>query len=196
MPPIGRRKRDDDSSCASSALDSLRRVVPPKKRRRTTILDAFQSICLYKGGDKGGEEGGDEEDANSSQAVADWGNGDEACSTDSSLDDDEDYRLLSDKQEAERKVMLELVFGPNSEILQTPTTAVDVKIQELIRGSLQQVAPPDYATQDDMTLDTAYSRISPPETSGLRVPMARSNSLPNVFAFVGSAEDSMDTTAS
>jgi hypothetical protein len=191
MSPIGRRKRDDDSSCASSALDSLRPVVPPKKRRRTTILDAFQSICLYKGG----EEVGDEEDADSSQAVADWGNGDEACSTDSSLDDDEDNRLLSDKQEAERKVMLELVFGPNSEI-ETPTTSVDAKLKELIRESLLQVNPTDHATQDDMTIDTAYSRISHPETSGERVPIARSNSLPNIFASSGSAEESMDTTMS
>jgi hypothetical protein len=190
MSPIGRRKRDDDSSCASSALDSLRPVVPPKKRRRTTILDAFQSICLYKGG-KGGEEGGDEEDADSSQAVADWGNGDEACSTDSSLDDDEDNRLLSDKQEAERKVMLELVFGPNSE-----TTSVDAKLKELIRESLLQVNPTDHATQDDMTIDTAYSRISHPEISGERVSIARSNSLPNIFASSGSVEESMDTTMS
>jgi hypothetical protein len=194
MSPIGRRKRDDDSSCASSALDSLRPVVPPKKRRRTTILDAFQSICLYKGG-KGGEEGGDEEDADSSQAVADWGNGDEACSTDSSLDDEEENRLLSDKQEAERKVMLELVFGPSSEI-ETPTTSVDAKLQELIRQSLQQVNPTDHGTQDDMTIDTAYSRISHLEISAERAPIARSNSLPNIFASAGSAEDSMDTTMS
>jgi hypothetical protein len=191
----GRRKRDDDSSCASSAFDSIRPVVPPKKRRRT-ILDAFQSICLYKG-EEADKAGGDDEDANSSQAVAAWDDGEEACSTDSSLDDDEDNRLLSDREEVERKVMLELVFGPNSEVLQFPTNPVDVKLQELIRESLQHVSPTDHATtHDDMTIDVVYSRMSPTETSGERVSITRSNSLPNIFASAGSAEGSMDTTAS
>jgi hypothetical protein len=187
----GRRKRDDDSSCASSAFDSIRPVVPPKKRRRT-ILDAFNSICLYKGE----EAGGDEEDADSSQAVANWGNAEDACSTDSSLDDEEDNRLLSDREEVERKVMLELVFGPNSEVLQFPTNPIDAKVQELIRGSLQQVSPTDHAIKDDMTIDVVYSRMSPTETSGERGSIARSTSLPNIFASAGSAEESMDTTAS
>ena len=191
----GRRKRDDDSSCASSAFDSIRPVVPPKKRRRT-ILDAFQSICLYKG-EEAVKTGGDDEDADSSQAVAAWDDGEEACSTDSSLDDDEDNRLLSDREEVERKVMLELVFGPNSEVLQFPTNPVDAKLQDLIRQSLQQVSPTDHATtHDDMTIDVVYSRMSPTETPGERLAMTRSNSLPNIFASAGSAEESMDATAS
>jgi hypothetical protein len=189
----GRRKRDDDSSCASSAFDSIRPVVPPKKRRRT-ILDAFQSISLFKG-EEADKAGGDDEDADSSQAVAAWDDGEEACSTDSSLDDDEDNRLLSDREEVERKVMLELVFGPNSEVLQFPTNPVDLKLRDLIRGSLQQVSPTDHATtHDDMTIDVVYSRMSPIETAGERVAMTRSNSLPNVFASAASAEESMDTT--
>lgn len=192
----GRRKRDDDSSCASSAFDSIRPVVPPKKRRRT-ILDAFQSISLFKGEETADKTGGDEEDANSSQAVADWGDGNEVCSTDSSLDDDEDNRFLSDREEVERKIMLELVFGPNSEVLQFPTNSVDAKLQEMIRQSLQQVSPTDHATtHDDMTIDVVYSRISPIETSSERASIARSNSLPNIFASASSAEESMDTSAS
>jgi hypothetical protein len=191
----GRRKRDDDSSCASSAFDSIRPVVPPKKRRRT-ILDAFQSIRLYKG-EETDKAGGDDEDANSSQAVAAWDDGEEACSTDSSLDDDEDNRLLSDREEVERKVMLELVFGPNSEVLQFPTNPVDSKLQDLIRESLQQVSPTDHATtHDDMTIDVVYSRMSPIETPGERVAITRSNSLPNIFASADSAGESMDTTTS
>jgi hypothetical protein len=189
MPPVGRRKRDDDSSCSSSALDSMRPVAPPKKRARRTILDAFQSICLYKG-----EEVGDDEDADSSHAVADWGNGEDACSTSSSLDDDEDNRLLSDRQEAERKVMLELVFGPNSEILQTPINPVDAKLQSLIRESLQHATATDHATMDDMTIDVVYSRMSPSETPLERVSIQRSNSLPNIFASIDSSEF-MDASA-
>lgn len=180
MRPVSRtRKRDDDSSCASSAIDSMRPSAPARKRRRT-ILDAFQSISLFKGGESGGED--DDDDADSSQAVADRGAGEDAYSTSSSLEDDEDNTLMSDREEAQRKVMLQLVFGPGSEAVASPAHSVDVKIQHLIRESLQQATAADYATSDDMVLDPLYTRSSSRSQASSTMEdqpsLPRSNSLP------------------
>jgi hypothetical protein len=116
---LGRRKRVDDNdsrhSSGSSALDSMRPAMPAPRKRRKTFIDAFQGIALQKDSDTG-EDG---EDADSSQAVADIHAGDALSPTSSIEDPDEDDsfedRFLSDREEKERKVMLEIVFGPGSE---------------------------------------------------------------------------------
>lgn len=175
---------DEASSASSSqAADSMRPLAPPARKRRRTILDAFQSIQIQN------EE---EEDADSSQAVDIEGED----VSDSTIEDEEsqDDRLLSDREEAERKVMLELVLGPASK-----PNPVDQKVAAMVRASLRQAAAdpngPTVATtvsthRDDMHIETAYSRSSsanlPPPA-----PLERSNSLPDM-ALVD--HDSMDMT--
>ena len=124
----------------------------------------------------------DEEDADSSQAIADEQDGCYYDSSTSSLeedevddcDDDSSLQLLNDKEalqkDAERKVMLELVFGPDSSFVppqhQRKQHPADRKLAELIQKSLQrqeQKAPQE--TQDDMSLTAAYNSSSTVTTS-------------------------------
>lgn len=198
---------DDAGSSGSSAIDSMRPVTAPRKRRKT-FLDAFQSITLQKESD---EEGEGCDDADSSQAVADddyndVGDADNYSTTSSIEDPDEqgsaiDRTLLSDREEAERKVMLELVFGPEHPESSSARgkDLVDLKLQELIRDSLKQAKSKEEIRQttagDDMTIDTPYSRASTLDVSSLSTGMTRSNSLPNLY-LPGEDEQTMDTTSS
>jgi hypothetical protein len=137
VPPLASsgirtRKRCDDDS-ASTENDSMRPLAPEprrSKRRRTLLVDAFSSISLKREGDEMPESHGhkrnsrpnqtkrkdeslDNEDADSSQAVAEDDGG---YTTNSSLEvedgDTEDYGedepMLSDKEatkkDVERKV--------------------------------------------------------------------------------------------
>ena len=181
---------DEASSASSSqAADSMRPLAPPARKRRRTILDAFQSIHI---------QNEDEEDADSSQAVADIEGEDVS---DSTIEDDEgsqEDRLLSDREEAERKVMLELVLGPKSK-----PDPVEQKVAAMVRETIKQVAVtttngdnsiviPAAATatsRDDMHIETPYSRSS---TADLPRPAAleRSNSLPDMTLVMDS--DSME----
>ncbi|GKY92812.1 hypothetical protein MPSEU_000250800 [Mayamaea pseudoterrestris] len=192
-PPavIRPRKRDltdNDSqsqlSDESSAIDSSRAVAKPRRKRQRTFLNAFSLITLQRPSDSMECPSDEDDDADSSKAVADEG---DECgySVTSSLDDDlsQEDRLLSDKEEAERKVMLELVFGPETE----HKDIVDAKLEGLIRKSLQKATT--VGSVDDMDLETSYQRSSDAGTVsslGTTSSMKRSSSLPSVF------EDSMD----
>jgi len=126
----------------------------------------------------------DEEDADSSQAIADEQDGCYYDSSTSSLeedevddcDDDSSLQLLNDKEalqkDAERKVMLELVFGPDSSFVpphqRKQQHPADRKLAELIQKSLQQQqkgAAVPQETQDDMSLTAAYNSSSTVTTS-------------------------------
>lgn len=188
----------DDSSSSSRGADSMRPVALPRKRRRT-ILNAFQSISLQNNKNKtvgdnvfpaSGVEFGaieENEDADSSQAVAAIGDNDYDTSSLEDGDNDVDDRMLSDKEKCERKVMLELVFGPGSEF--SRKDPVDLKIQQLIRGSMQGMnRSTSNQSQDDMNIEPVYSRTSPivqGVAPGLvsnppLFPLKRSNSLPDM----------------
>ena len=150
----------------------MRPLAPPARKRRRTILDAFQSIHI---------QNEDEEDADSSQAVADIEGEDVS---DSTIEDEEsqDDRLLSDREEAERKVMLELVLGPTKKAKRDP---VDQKVAAMVRESIKKAGqePGGVATtRDDMHIEAPYSRsasLPPP------APMERSNSLPDMSTLDG-----------
>lgn len=186
---INRRKRDstdNDSQLSdeSSAIDSSRAVAPkPRRKRQRTFLNAFSSITLQKqDGDFTSED--EYADADSSKAVADEAY-DCACSVSSSLEDElsQEDRFLSDKEEAERKVMLELVFGPEQ-----GTDVVDAKLADLVRKSITQATK--MGSTDDMELDASYQRSierSASPGSSLTGSLKRSSSLPSIF------DDSMDT---
>ena len=181
-PPGGdSHSQVDEASSASSsqAADSMRPLAPPARKRRRTILDAFQSIHI---------QNEDEEDADSSQAVADIEGEDVSDSTIEDEESQED-RLLSDREEAERKVMLELVLGPAKKAKRDP---VDRKVAAMVRESIKKVAndpggvvvgPAAYASvsssRDDMHIEAPYSRSS---AANLPPPAAleRSNSLPDM----------------
>ena len=94
--------------------------------------------------------------------------------SDSTIEDEESQedRLLSDREEAERKVMLELVLGPTKKVKRDP---VDQKVAAMVRETIKKVAknpvaaravpafaapvaPP--ASRDDMHIETPYSRSS------------------------------------
>ena len=160
----------------------MRPLAPPARKRRRTILDAFQSIHI---------QNEDEEDADSSQAVADIEGEDVS---DSTIEDEEsqDGRLLSDREEAERKVMLELVLGQAKKVQQNP---VDQKVVSMVRETIRQVIPappaamtgvssfataaPASSSMDDFHIEAPYNRSSaahlpPPEA------LERSNSLPDM----------------
>ena len=186
--PKKRDLTDNDSqsqlSDESSAIDSSRAVAPkPRRKRQRTFLNAFSSITLQKKDSEfcpSDEDG----DADSSKAVADEG---DECgnSVTSSLEDDlsQEDRFLSDKEEVERKVMLELVFGPEQ------SSVVDAKLEGLIRKSIQKAVT--NGSVDDMDLDASYQRSNDASTVGsftstIGSSLKRSNSLPSVL------EDTMD----
>lgn len=185
VTPAGiRRKRtdEDNNSSGSSAtgIDSMRPVVPAshRRKRRRTILNAFQSISLQQ------HVGDDDEDADSSQAVAEYGAGEHSSTSsleddyDHAEDDDGDARFLSDREETERKVMLELVFGPGTKGTRA-TDPVERKLTTLIRKTMNgESRPPSASTDmsmDDTTVETAYSRSS---TRSNPRSLRRTNSLP------------------
>jgi hypothetical protein len=72
--------------------------------------------------------------------------------------DSEDAQSMSGADKAQRAVMLELVFGPKPE--EAPADPVDAKMESLIRESLHKAVAGEPITQDDMTIDAAYSRAS------------------------------------
>jgi len=207
-----RRKRGgaggggDEDSSGSSAIDSKAdsmRPLPPARKRRRTFLDAFSGLGLKKNNSEAGEDC--DEDADSSQAVADETAAD-GYSTTSSLEDDEygdnvniDGKLLSDREEVERKVMLELVLGPNSELPGVgPKDAVDKRLQDLIRSSLRDAASPGDQSRrgpaDDTTIEPSYARSTSAPSSGMDVdPLRRrSDSLPDDFVFEGGPQQQLD----
>jgi hypothetical protein len=182
----------------------MRPLAPVRKRRRTFIR-AFQSINLQRGRDSEDDNNGEDGDADSSQAVANEHHhrDDGTASTTSSLEDDEadidgdPMGLLSDREEAKlkanRKVMLELVFGSET------NSPVDSKLQKLIRTSLRQSlsSSGDVAvgvsveSADDMNIDPSYSRPSDPIP--LQPALHRSNSLPDLFPPTDRLDNSMET---
>ena len=162
----------------------MRPLAPPARKRRRTILDAFQSIHL---------QNEDEEDADSSQAVADIEGEDVSDSTIEDEDLSQEDRLLSDREEAERKVMLELVLGP------TPKkNPVDQKVAAMVRETIKKatvpnaaaIAPASFSTRDDMHIEVPYSRSSVAAHSPPAA-MERSNSLPDMSILDDSMEISM-----
>ena len=194
-----------NGGAGASEVDSLQPVVPPKKKkRRRHLLDAMASINLRHKASEDEQHPNtiqhstDDEDADSSQAVADDDEEADAYSINSSLDDDDDdidiedeeedgengtLRPSSGQQQAQRKFLFELVFGPEK-----PQSVVDLRLEELIRRSIREsVAPPAAAphSQDDMSIDgCSYCRPSVPlQRAPFRI---RSNSLPHA----GTARDS------
>jgi hypothetical protein len=185
---IRRKRGESDSSATSgddeSEIDSMRPVVPtPRRKRRRRLTDAMNSMNLHR------ESEGEDEDADSSQAVADDDEEADAYTASSLDDDDDDFSHVEDEdndqtneptiggdQQAQRKVMFELVFGP-----ERPSSAVDARLEELIRSSLQQATLASTKTQDDMSMDACfYCRPSIPMShQPLRT---RSNSLPNMLS--------------
>lgn len=160
--------------------------VPPSKKRRRTIIDAFQLINLRTEHQRRGVEvspgsneaiGNGDDEADSSKAVAEFAEALSTTSTIEDYDDDADSadyelgKLLSDREESERKVMFSLVFGPPS-----PSDPVESKIQKWIR-SQQNVPRELQEAQDDMHVDASYSL---PSSRAFRP--TRSNSLPNIFS--------------
>ena len=178
-----RRKREhEDDDTLSTTNDSMRPLAEPRKPRRKrqrTILDAMHSISLKPEF---------EDDADSSQAVA--SQDDYYYSDTSSLDDDtaiQDYAspdtslLLSDKEklqkQVERKVMLELVFGPEKD-------PVDTKIDKIIRQSMSQGM-----AKDDMSVQNTRTSSDFETQSELQ----RSSSLPDLSSYSTNGADEMDT---
>jgi hypothetical protein len=190
----GNKKREATSSVGpvddGSEADSMRPQAPEyyfrRNKRRRTVIDAFNSISLQK-------EDSDA-DADSSQAIAEEVEEEYYCNSSASsledVDDEEidplaDETLLSDtevsRNAAERKVMLELVFGPEDR------DPVDRKLHQLVKKSLDRVAAGELPieTKDDMSLNTIYnstcdSDITFPRDSVYE--LKRSNSLPEMMS--------------
>ena len=102
--------------------------------------------------------------------------------------DSEDEQLMSDAEKAQRKVMLQLVYGSNKP--KPRVDPVDAKVERMIRESLQKAVSTSTitpTTQDDMAIETSYNTSTPfapalrvndfpPGCNGVR--RQRSNSLP------------------
>ena len=206
----------DGSSIAEEA--SMRPLAPPARKRRRTIVDAFSSINLNKkpqstiqlpssaaagntSNTDGGETGEETEgcDADSSQAVAE---NDEITTSsiedDPSMGDSDDDGLyaLSDKQNEERKVMFELVFGPLGTAEESVMkNAAGAQIDQLIQNSRHPATPTFPYNQrqahDDTKINPPYARTLSMQTSGNRTTtstssstsmgLTRSNSLPDIW---------------
>lgn len=165
------------------------------------------------------EEGDDE--ADSSQAVADFEDDDSTIADDYEDDDDSSalphHGLLSDREEAERKVMLEMVLGPKETAKKNP---VDEKVAALVRQSLQKASAvgtsvsgtttttavdthkddwhlaystTNHGTKNDMSTESSatMSTDMPPPAPIVE----RSNSLPDLNLMEGgTGDDDMDTS--
>jgi hypothetical protein len=188
------KKREATSSVApvddGSEADSMRPQAPEyyfrRNKRRRTVIDAFSSISLQK-------EDSDE-DADSSQAIAEEVEEEYYCSSSASsledVDDEEidplaEETLLSDtevsRNAVERKVMLELVFGPEER------DPVDRKLHQMVKKSLDRVAVGELPieTKDDMSLNTTYNYTCDSDITFSRdsvYELKRSNSLPEMMS--------------
>ena len=157
---------------SSVGADSMRPQVPLKKKRRRTIIDAFQlinirtehqrkssSIEISPGSrtDGNSPERNNEDDADSSRAVAEFA---EAFSTTSTLEDDDeeddleseedDRLLLSDREESERKVLLDLVFGGPPQLSKDP---VENRFQLWLQSQQHDVSQ---EIKDDTFVEASY----------------------------------------
>ena len=189
MPPARmRRKREvllDDSSvsmCSDplaieasslSQADSSRtsRACRHPKRRRT-IVDALQNISLNTSTPQEVEI-----DDDCSLLAGGPVSGDDHSLT----SDSDDEQLLTEAEKAQRQVMLELVLGGGQSKAQPPSNPVDARVEEMIRESLRRAVSGDLPfAQDDLTIDTCYSRSTPSsEFEFLEPNRPRSNSLPD-----------------
>jgi hypothetical protein len=86
---------------------------------------------------------------------------------------------MSGADKAQRAVMLELVFGPKPE--EAPADPVDAKMESLIRESLHKAVAGEPITQDDMTIDAAYSRASSTSEFDFIPRRPRSNSTTGIW---------------
>jgi hypothetical protein len=180
-----RRKRDDDSTfhsasqCSGSlALDASQSSMVAldastigedssmprrrRKRRRTNILEQLQQIDISNG------EVGVPNQILEQAGLDD--NSQTLTSSDSEDDGDSQILPLSDVELAERSAMRGIVFGrPRG---RSPPNPVDRKLQSLVRKSLDNLQKGNHPlifeeksiteSQDDMTIDPAYSRPSDP----------------------------------
>lgn len=153
------------------------------KRRRTAILDAFQSISLNR-------EAPQREESMSTTASSYF--------DDDDCDDNNECEapLLSDREEVERQVMLDLAFGRTTGTRRHP---VDEKVEQwirrdyLLRQQFERYIAPSAPHLDDMHLD--HSTVYREQTEPLSSPslpysyLQRSHSLSNLTDVV---EDKMD----
>ena len=151
-----------DASTIATDSSVIRRR---RKRRRTTIVDQLQQINISNG-----EVGVPNQilehvvvDDNSQTLTSSSGSDDE--------DEDNDHSQIlppSDLELAQRAVMRDLVFGRPQP--PPPPNPVDRKLQALVRQSLENVQTGHHPfelnriteSQDDMHIDTAYSRPTNP----------------------------------
>jgi hypothetical protein len=125
------------------------------------------------------EEEEEEPEDDSSLLAGGPGTGEDDNSLTSASDDEQ---LMSDAEQAQRKIMLELVYAAAKARASPPVNPVDAKVENLIRESMRRAAlgaPLVETSADDMTLDTCYnstmSTMSDLSLPGVR---PRSNSLP------------------
>ena len=129
-------------------------------------------------------------------------------------DDDDDDEFLSDIEKAgknaQRAVMLELVFGKSGSTSSSSFhNPVDVKIEQMVRQSIRKVSqgerpiPTPTSSLDDMAVETSYTRSSSGEEFHVVPTTARrqrSNSLPCKMDVEGGGSsgggDGMDVSGS
>lgn len=170
--------------------DSIKEEERTVKRRRTAILDAFQSISLNT------RELPQREESMSTTASSYF---DEIVENDDDGDESDDGcndPLLSDREEVERQVMLDLAFGRPTGTRRHP---VDEKVEEwirrdyLMRQQFERYIAPSTPHQDDMHLDhgIVYREQSASFSSPTNIfpQIQRSQSLSNLKEAV---EDKMD----
>ena len=202
------RKRHGNDGCASQGTFEANGIVSglPRKRQKTNIMESFKSFSLKQPDEipnraQHPQRQQQSFDTNKSSFHED----DDINSEDS---DAQDTPMLSDREEAERKVMYELVYGPSRSGGRHP---VDVKVEEWIQREIwrrKQLATAidqqqQHTTQDDMNLDhmaiyqdtagnQSYQALDGGASSSSR---PRSNSLPNVSSTMEVDGDAvMDTS--
>jgi hypothetical protein len=214
------RKRDDFPVDAPQP-----ELVRSPKRRKKDIMNAFQSISLWKNNPSGCDltqqpppfpSAIHNESSQNNVLPPEFPNilrnhseNDEILELEDDDDqsiesDDIDGHLLSDREEVERKVMLDLVYGSGTAIRKHPA---DVKVEEWVRRDAmirqqkqQEEEEGRPSTQDDMCLDhmsvyhrsTGNSSYQPDLQFARRI--QRSNSLPNMELEDAGADSSMETS--
>ena len=201
--PEGKRHGDSLAGTFDSS-DDVSEL--PRKRRKTNIMESFKSFSLKQPDEiprKAQHPEREEQYLDTERSS--FHEDDEINSQES---DDQDATMLSDREEAERKIMYELVYGPEKS--GRPRHPVDAKVEEWIQQEIRRRKKmaitsdqQQHTTQDDMKLDhmSIYQdasrtyRALDSATSRSLGQIQRSNSLPNVSSIMDVDGDAvMDTS--
>ena len=185
-----RRQFDDGNADSVLVYESL----APSLKRRRTIVDAFESFRIAEDNNNVNDTAARHHVYQEGNTLPSNGIDDimfDADSDDDDDDDDDEEAPLTTHELAQREIMRAIVFGRRPfQPAQQQQDPVEQKLQDLIRGSIQEAVRHKHDSQCDMDIKTSYNRPSLSMEGFVGNLRPRSNSLPNEF----NQDNEMDIT--